>query len=116
MLMKKDRSRRSGRRADGRSRWCTKSRCHPRMRRTRLHGRDPDARQRALDTARLHPPPGISPDAAVPEVWEVLDSPATPAQSVRQTKPDGNLTMTTLLAWLRPSVPLVALGSHDVPG
>lgn len=35
---------------------------------------DAHARDRALDTARQNPPPGISPDAAVAEVRQVLDS------------------------------------------
>lgn len=37
-------------------------------------GADPHARQHALDIARQDPPPGLSPDAAVAEVQEVLDS------------------------------------------
>jgi hypothetical protein len=35
---------------------------------------DPDARERAVEAARHDPPPGVSPDAAVAEVREVLDS------------------------------------------
>jgi len=35
---------------------------------------DPHARERALDLARLDPPTGVSPDDAVAEVREVLDS------------------------------------------
>ena len=35
---------------------------------------DPHARDHALDIARQHPPAGLSPDAAVAEVREVLDS------------------------------------------
>jgi hypothetical protein len=35
---------------------------------------DPHARDHALDIARHHPPPGLSPDAAVLEVREVLES------------------------------------------
>jgi hypothetical protein len=35
---------------------------------------DPHARDHAVDIARQHPPPGLSPDAAMAEVWEVLDS------------------------------------------
>jgi len=35
---------------------------------------DPHARERAFDIARQGPPPGVSPDAAVAEVREVLDS------------------------------------------
>jgi hypothetical protein len=35
---------------------------------------DPHARERAFGIARHDPPPGISPDAAVAEVREVLDS------------------------------------------
>ena len=35
---------------------------------------DPHARERAFDIARQDPPPGVSPDAAVAEVREVLDS------------------------------------------
>ena len=35
---------------------------------------DPHARDRAVDIARQDPPPGLSPDAAVAEVREVLDS------------------------------------------
>jgi hypothetical protein len=35
---------------------------------------DPHARERALDIARQDPPPGFTPDAAVAEVREVLDS------------------------------------------
>ena len=35
---------------------------------------DPHARERAFDIARSDPPPGVSPDAAVAEVREVLDS------------------------------------------
>ena len=35
---------------------------------------DPHARERAVDAARHDPPPGASPDAAVAEVREVLDS------------------------------------------
>lgn len=35
---------------------------------------DPYAREHAVDVARQDPPPGLSPDAAVLEVREVLDS------------------------------------------
>jgi hypothetical protein len=35
---------------------------------------DPHAREYAADIARQHPPAGLSPDAAVAEVREVLDS------------------------------------------
>jgi hypothetical protein len=35
---------------------------------------DPHARDDAIDTARRDPPPGLSPDAAVAEVREVLES------------------------------------------
>jgi hypothetical protein len=35
---------------------------------------DPHARDQAVFIARQHPPPGLSPDAAVLAVWEVLDS------------------------------------------
>jgi hypothetical protein len=35
---------------------------------------DPHARDHAIDIARHHPPAGLSPDAAVAEVREVLDS------------------------------------------
>jgi hypothetical protein len=35
---------------------------------------DPHARERAIDIAQQHPPPGLSPEAAVLEVREVLDS------------------------------------------
>jgi hypothetical protein len=35
---------------------------------------DPHARERAFDAARLDPPDGVSPDEAVVEVREVLDS------------------------------------------
>jgi hypothetical protein len=35
---------------------------------------DPHAREHAVETARQHPPAGLSPDAAVAEVREVLDS------------------------------------------
>jgi hypothetical protein len=35
---------------------------------------DPHAREHAVDIARQHPPDGLSPDAAVAEVREVLDS------------------------------------------
>lgn len=35
---------------------------------------DPHARQRALDIARQAPPMGLSPELAVAEVWDVLDS------------------------------------------
>jgi hypothetical protein len=35
---------------------------------------DPHARDIAVDIARHHPPAGLSPDAAVAEVREVLDS------------------------------------------
>jgi hypothetical protein len=35
---------------------------------------DPHARERAFDIARHDPPAGVSPDAAVTEVREVLDS------------------------------------------
>ena len=35
---------------------------------------DPHARDHAVDIARQHPPAGLSPDAAVAEVREVLDS------------------------------------------
>jgi hypothetical protein len=35
---------------------------------------DPHARERAVQAARHDPPPGVSPDAAVAEVREVLDS------------------------------------------
>jgi hypothetical protein len=35
---------------------------------------DPHARDHAVDIARHHPPAGLSPDAAVAEVREVLDS------------------------------------------
>ncbi|MBR0793061.1 hypothetical protein JQ631_28645 [Bradyrhizobium manausense] len=35
---------------------------------------DPHARERAFETARQDPPPGVSPDEAVAEVRQVLDS------------------------------------------
>ena len=35
---------------------------------------DPHARERALDVARRDPPAGVSPDEAVAEVRDVLDS------------------------------------------
>jgi hypothetical protein len=35
---------------------------------------DPHARERAVEAARHDPPPGVSPDVAVAEVREVLDS------------------------------------------
>lgn len=35
---------------------------------------DPHAREHAVDIARRDPPPGLSPDAAVAEVREVLES------------------------------------------
>jgi hypothetical protein len=35
---------------------------------------DPHARERAIDIARSDPPPGLSAEAAVAEVHEVLDS------------------------------------------
>ncbi|WLA64928.1 hypothetical protein [Bradyrhizobium diazoefficiens] len=35
---------------------------------------DPHARERAFDIARRDPPPGISPDQAVTEVRDVLES------------------------------------------
>jgi hypothetical protein len=35
---------------------------------------DPHARDHAVDIARQHPPAGLSPDAAVAEVREILDS------------------------------------------
>ena len=35
---------------------------------------DPHARQRALNIARRDPPPGVSPDQALAEVSDVLDS------------------------------------------
>ncbi len=35
---------------------------------------DPHARDHAIDIARQHPPAGVSPDAAVAEVRDVLDS------------------------------------------
>ncbi|WP_230646790.1 hypothetical protein [Bradyrhizobium sp. Leaf401] len=35
---------------------------------------DPHARERAFDIARQDPPPGVSPDEAVAEVRDVLDS------------------------------------------
>jgi hypothetical protein len=35
---------------------------------------DPHAREHAIDIARSDPPPGVSPDSAVAEVREVLDS------------------------------------------
>ena len=35
---------------------------------------DPHARQRAVDIARSDPPPGVSSDAAVAELRQVLDS------------------------------------------
>jgi hypothetical protein len=35
---------------------------------------DPHARERAVEAACLDPPPGVSPDAAVAKVREVLDS------------------------------------------
>ncbi len=35
---------------------------------------DPHAREHAVDIARQHPPAGLSPDAAVAEIREVLDS------------------------------------------
>lgn len=38
------------------------------------HRADPHAREHATDIARQNPPPGLSPDAAVAEVREVLDS------------------------------------------
>ena len=34
---------------------------------------DPHARQRASSIARQDPPPGVSPEAAEAEVWEVLE-------------------------------------------
>ena len=40
-----------------------------------MRGRsDPHPRERAVEAARHDPPPGVSPDAAVAEVREVLDS------------------------------------------
>jgi hypothetical protein len=38
------------------------------------HRADPHARDHAVDIARQHPPVGLSPDAAMAEVREVLDS------------------------------------------
>jgi hypothetical protein len=35
---------------------------------------DPHAREHAVLVARKNPPPGLSPDAAAAEIWEVLDS------------------------------------------
>ena len=35
---------------------------------------DPHARERAFEAARLDPPAGVSPDEAIAEVREVLDS------------------------------------------
>jgi hypothetical protein len=35
---------------------------------------DPHARERAFEAARLDPPDGVSPDEAVAEMLEVLDS------------------------------------------
>jgi hypothetical protein len=35
---------------------------------------DPHARERAVEAARHDPPPGVSPDVAVAEMQEVLDS------------------------------------------
>ncbi len=35
---------------------------------------DPHARDHAVDIARQHPPAGLSPDAAVAEIQEVLNS------------------------------------------
>jgi hypothetical protein len=35
---------------------------------------DPHAREHAIDVARQGPPPGLSPDAALAKVQEVLDS------------------------------------------
>jgi hypothetical protein len=35
---------------------------------------DPHAREHAIDIARSEPPPGLSPDAAVAEIREILDS------------------------------------------
>lgn len=35
---------------------------------------DPHARERALDIAHRHPPPGMTPEAAVAEVSDVLNS------------------------------------------
>jgi hypothetical protein len=35
---------------------------------------DPHAREHAIDITRSDPPPGLSPDAAVAEIREVLDS------------------------------------------
>jgi hypothetical protein len=35
---------------------------------------DPHARERATEMARGDPPPGLSPDAAAVEVWQVLSS------------------------------------------
>lgn len=38
---------------------------------------DPDARERVRSIARQDPPPGVSPEAAEAEVWEVLSSMGT---------------------------------------
>ena len=35
---------------------------------------DPDARQRAFDVARQDPPAGVSPEEAIAEIHDVLDS------------------------------------------
>jgi hypothetical protein len=35
---------------------------------------DPHARERASSIAREEPPPGVSPEAAAAELWEVLES------------------------------------------
>jgi hypothetical protein len=37
-------------------------------------GADPHARERGFDIARQHPPAGVSPDEAVAEVRDVLNS------------------------------------------
>jgi hypothetical protein len=48
---------------------------------------DPHARERALDIACQDPPPGVSPEKALVEVWDVLDSRSeTPAPSACPTK------------------------------
>ena len=45
---------------------------------------DPHAREHAVETARQHPPAGLSPDAAVAEVREVLDSIGDTCPSARR--------------------------------
>ena len=56
------------------------SRRDPRMRGTRLDAGRADPHARAFDAARADPPTGASPDAAVAEVQEAIQTPPTRQQ------------------------------------